>query len=78
MKATAISIYPDNKVPIVEMGTLEGDFNLLNQMLIIYCTSLERQKRSYIFRVNHDTIAYRYSLTKTEFEQAKKYLPDFK
>ena len=79
MKATELRIYPYNKSPLTEMGTVEGDFNLLNAMIFSICKARERQKKSYIFQVEHEGVTgYRFSLTKQEHEQALKYIPNLK
>ena len=78
MKTTELRIFPENKNPVVEMGIIEGDFNLLNQMLEVLCKAKKREKLSYIFRIEYKgETNYKFYLSGQEYEQALKYIPNF-
>ena len=73
---TLIGILKNNKQPIHEYGTIKGDINLLNEMFFKHKKSLEKNKRSYIFKIEQDLmVSYEFSLTKQEYEEAIKYIP---
>ena len=77
IKYTEIGLYPMNKEPIVEHGFIEGTENTLRGIFEPHLKALERKKLSYIFKCEKDgLITYRFSLTKIEFEQYKKYIPE--
>lgn len=65
---------------VVELGSMEGDHNQIVFAAESYMKRMDRQKASYCYRVENSEhgISYRYNLTKDEFNQFKKLIPDFK
>lgn len=80
IKYTEIGIYPENKEPVVEFGSIQGEMNVVLKCFETYLTALDRRKQSYCYKYYKDGtfINYRYNLKNSEFESFKKYLPDFK
>ena len=81
IKVTELRILPDENgsKKVYEQNKMEGDFNLVNPCLFAYQRYQERNKLSYIFRVEIDgEICYRYSLTSQEKTEAIKLIPSFK
>lgn len=80
IKYTELRIYPNNKIPLVQAGFLQGDHNTVFTAMNCLIRSLERKKESYCYRVESENrnVSYHYSLTNDEFALYKKHIPELK
>lgn len=74
---TELKFYPNNKVKIVEVGTIKGSHNQVVPIMALNFKNLDRKKESYIYRVKiNSAISYKYNLKSSEFETYKIYITD--
>lgn len=56
IKYTELRIYPNNKIPLVQAGFLQGDHNTVFTAMNCLIRSLERKKESYCYRVESEKV----------------------